>query len=554
MSAITGDELRQRYAAQPAGLKTPPLYLQTPPTSDDESHAQFKDRTAGKGVSKNRSDVSAIPGSDVELPDDYVVRTLAREPALPPIQLENILNEIQWVSFIVLTTTPILAAYGMLTTQLQLKTFIWSVIYYFFSGLGITAGYHRLWAHRAYTASKPLQYILAFMGTSAVQGSIHWWARGHRAHHRYTDTDLDPYGAHNGLLWSHIGWMILKPRRKPGVADISDLRRNPVIKFQHKFYLPLILLGGLIVPTLVAGIGWNDWRGGFFYAAVCRLVFVHHSTFCVNSLAHWLGDATFDNKHTPRDHVVTALVTVGEGYHNFHHQFPMDYRNATKWYQYDPTKWFIVTMKYLGLASDLKQFPDNEVQKGIYTMKLQRLHEESQELKWPKKVQELPVISWDAFVEESKTRDLVVVQGIVHDVSSFVSEHPGGIALVKSKVGKDATTAFFGGVYDHSRAAQNLLATMRVGVIDGGYNVLAESKAYKRYQAEQAAVEVEEKAEAAVEAVPAVSAEKEAAARQPNERAKAYKTPGEAYEVTKHIELGVNETAKRYGGKVGKIL
>ena len=78
------------------------------------------------------------------------------------------------------------------------------------------------------------------------------------------------------------------------------------------------------------------------------------STFCVNSLAHWLGEAPFDDKHTPRDHFATALVTIGEGYHNFHHQFPMDYRNAIQWYQYDPTKWFIWVCQQLGLASHLK--------------------------------------------------------------------------------------------------------------------------------------------------------------------------------------------------------
>ena len=82
--------------------------------------------------------------------------------------------------------------------------------------------------------------------------------------------------------------------------------------------------------------------------------FYEQSTFCVNSLAHWFGETPFDDKHTPRDHMITAFVTIGEGYHNFHHQFPMDYRNAIKWYQYDPTKWFIWTMEKLGLASQLK--------------------------------------------------------------------------------------------------------------------------------------------------------------------------------------------------------
>jgi len=372
---------------------------------------------------------------------------------------------------LVLTVTPTLAVFGCFTTAFNWKTALWSVIYYYITGLGITAGYHRLWAHRSYNASVPLEYALSFAGAGAVQGSIKWWSRGHRAHHRYTDTKLDPYSAHEGFWWAHVGWMIFKPRTKIGVADISDLTRNKVVRWQHKHYLPLMIFMGLIFPMAVAGFGWGDWRGGYFFAGAARLTFVHHSTFCVNSLAHWLGEAPFDNKHTPRDHFITALVTVGEGYHNFHHQFPMDFRNAIKWFQYDPTKWFISTMALFGLASHLKKFPDNEIKKGQYTMKLQRLAEESGEITWPTDSNHLPVISWDDFKAEAKERSLVVVGGFIHDVSSFTEEHPGGAHLIKRAIGTDATTAFMGGVYDHSRSAQNLLAMMRVGVLYGGMEV-----------------------------------------------------------------------------------
>lgn len=157
-----------------------------------------------------------------------------------------------------------------------------SVVYYYITGLGITAGYHRLWAHRSYNASVPLQYVLSVAGAGAVQGSIKWWSRGHRAHHRYTDTKLDPYSAHEGFWWSHIGWMLIKPRGKIGVADISDLTRNKVVRWQHKNYLALLALAGFIAPTVVAGLGWGDWRGGFFFAGAARLVFVHH----VSSTSH----------------------------------------------------------------------------------------------------------------------------------------------------------------------------------------------------------------------------------------------------------------------------
>jgi stearoyl-CoA desaturase (delta-9 desaturase) len=263
--------------------------------------------------------------------------------------------------------------------------------------------------------------------------------------------------------------MVLKPRRKPGVADVSDLSKNEVVKWQHRWYLPLIIGMGFIFPTLVAGLGWGDYAGGFFFAGAARLAFVHHSTFCVNSLAHWLGESPFDDKHTPRDHVLTALVTIGEGYHNFHHEFPQDFRNAIKWYQYDPTKWFIFAAYKLGLASQLKTFPDNEVKQGQYAMKLKSLSKMADDIKWPESSNHLPVLTWDEFKAESKTRELIVIGGFVHDVSTL--DHPGGRGLIKARLGSDATTAFFGGFYDHSNGAGNLLAQLRVGVIEGGYEV-----------------------------------------------------------------------------------
>ncbi|TXT08964.1 hypothetical protein VHUM_02438 [Vanrija humicola] len=408
---------------------------------------------------------------DFQTPDNYVTKTVQNQKRLPPITWRNLLSNIQWISTLALTVPPALAIYGLMNYPLQWKTLVWSIVYYFITGLGITAGYHRLWAHRSYNASKPLQVALALAGAGSVQGSIKWWSRGHRAHHRYTDTKLDPYSAHEGFWWAHMGWMLVKPRGKIGVADISDLNKSKVVRWQHNNYVLIMVFMGLIFPTLVAGLGWGDWAGGYFFAGAARLVFVHHSTFCVNSLAHWLGETPFDNKHTPKDHFITALVTVGEGYHNFHHQFPMDFRNAIKWYQYDPTKWFIWTMSKLGLASHLKKFPDNEIKKGQYTMKLQVLQEQSKDIKWPVHSNDLPVISWEDFKAEAKERSLVAIHGFIHDVSSFIEDHPGGAHLIKKAIGTDATTAFFGGVYDHSNAAHNLLAMMRVGILDGGMEV-----------------------------------------------------------------------------------
>ncbi|KAI0773705.1 hypothetical protein C8Q74DRAFT_776181 [Fomes fomentarius] len=386
-------------------------------------------------------------------------------------QLHGLLGRVRWFNLAILTITPAIGVYGLRTTPLRASTLLWSIAYYVISMLGITAGYHRLWSHRSYNACRPLQYVLAIAGASAVQGSVYWWARGHRSHHRYTDTPLDPYNAQRGLLYSHIGWMLVKPKVKPGTADFSDLKNNDVVQWQHRWYFAIIVVAGYALPAMVPGLGWGDWWGGFYYAGMWRITAAHHSTFCINSIAHYLGDSPFDDRKSARDHFLSALLTMGEGYHNFHHQFPMDYRNAVRWYQFDPTKWFIATCAALGLASHLHTFPENEINKGELTMKLKKLKKFQDQIRWPVQLADLPVVSWESCDEvrrEAEERPLVIVSGFVHDIGDFVDEHPGGRTLLLGQRGKDATAAFCGGVYEHSNAAHNLLAMMRVGVLHGG--------------------------------------------------------------------------------------
>jgi stearoyl-CoA desaturase (delta-9 desaturase) len=422
-----------------------------------------------------------------------LTETEMRQPPAPKGTLPSLFDEpvtpknwwklINWTHSILLFTTPLLALYGILTVELQTKTLIFSIIYYFVTGLGITAGYHRYWAHRSYQASFPLQVYLALTGAGAVEGSIRWWSRGHRAHHRWTDTDKDPYSAHRGVFFSHLGWMLIKrPSSRIGHADADDLNVDKLIMFQHKHYPFIALFMGFILPTLVAGLGWGDWEGGYFYCGLARLVFVHHATFCVNSLAHWLGDNTFDDRHTPRDHYFTALVTIGEGYHNFHHEFPQDYRNAILYYQYDPTKWFIWACSKVGLAYNLKTFPANEIAKGQIYMQEQKINEVKRRLKWGRPIQELPALTFEDFQDAVKNHGekWILIEGIVYDVKDFIKVHPGGEKYLNNGMGKDMTTAFNGGMYDHSNGARNLLSTMRVAVCRGG----GEVEAMKQFPAE----------------------------------------------------------------------
>lgn len=119
------------------------------------------------------------------------------------------------------------------------------------------------------------------------------------------------------------------------------------------------------------------------------------STFCINSIAHYLGSTPYDDTLSPRDHLLSAVLTMGEGYHNFHHQFPMDYRNAYLWYQWDPTKWFIAICSWVGLARNLKVFSANEIEKGMLTMELKRLKKVQDGLAWPLKKEQLGIWSWE---------------------------------------------------------------------------------------------------------------------------------------------------------------
>jgi stearoyl-CoA desaturase (Delta-9 desaturase) len=112
-------------------------------------------------------------------------------------------------------------------------------------------------------------------------------------------------------------------------------------------------------------------------------------------VAHWLGSTSYDDKLSPRDHLLSALLTMGEGYHNFHHQFPTDYRNAFRWYQYDPTKWFIALCDRIGLASQLRVFSSNEIEKCALTMQLKKLKQVQDSLVWPVTPKDLPVITWE---------------------------------------------------------------------------------------------------------------------------------------------------------------
>ncbi|KNZ75891.1 Acyl-CoA desaturase [Termitomyces sp. J132] len=363
---------------------------------------------------------------------------------------------VRWFNVAILTITPAIAAYGLWCSPRNYATIMFAFAYYLFSMLGDFA-HDFLQVIIVYGLIARTTRLLSFKYSYSVEGRA-----------PYKDTDLDPYNANRGLFWTHIGWMIFKSDLRSGQVDVSDLSKDKLIQWQHRWYFLNAFVFGYILPTLVPGLLWNDWLGGLCLSGALRMTVVHHCVFCINSIAHYLGSASYDDALSPRDHLLSAILTLGEGYHNFHHQFPMDYRNAFLWYQYDPTKWFIATCAVIGLASHLRRFPSNEITKGALSMKLKELQKIQESLTWPTSSEKLPVVTWETFQEESMRSTLILVSGFIHDVSSFVDGHPGGRNLLLKNSGKDMTTAFFGGVYAHSNAAHNLLAMMRIGILAGG--------------------------------------------------------------------------------------
>lgn len=281
---------------------------------------------------------------------------------------------INWLATLVLTLTPLLALILIpwYSWNYDFSTAAWVSFFIIFplNGLSITAGYHRLWAHRAYEASWPVRFVLMIFGTMAVQNSILFWSAGHRNHHRFVDdVDLDPYSAKRGFWFSHMGWMLRDyPSGHLDYKNVPDLKKDKMVMFQHKHYTLLAVLTNFGIPLAIGYMSGDVW-GVFLLAGLLRLVISHHFTFFINSWAHISGSQPYTDQNTARDNPVMALFTWGEGYHNFHHIFQYDYRNGVKWWHYDPTKWLIYGMSKLGLARKLRRIPRFIIEKAEVEMK-----------------------------------------------------------------------------------------------------------------------------------------------------------------------------------------
>ena len=264
------------------------------------------------------------------------------------------------------TVAPVITAifipWYVLNFDVKWQTWIFALLFAAATNLSITAGYHRLFSHKSYEAKKWVENLFLFIGASAFQGSALKWSSDHRVHHTFVDSEADPYNIKKGFFYAHMGWLFFEDSVNRKI-HAPDLEKNKSVMLQDKYYLVFAIFSGFLFPAIISSL-WTDALGGLLVAGLLRIVLTQQSTFFVNSLCHTLGDQTYSKEITARDSWLVAVLTHGEGYHNFHHKFQIDYRNGIKWYQWDPTKWVIQTLALFGQAYQLRMVPAAEILKA----------------------------------------------------------------------------------------------------------------------------------------------------------------------------------------------
>ncbi|KAJ8684410.1 hypothetical protein QAD02_020202 [Eretmocerus hayati] len=270
-------------------------------------------------------------------------------------------KDIRWQTTIVLAMVHMVAFYGALTFPYieRYKTILWSYFVAMWAMFGINGGVHRYWCHRSYKAKLPMKIVLAYCYLLAGQVPFRKWVQYHRLHHRYMETDADPHNSKRGFFFSHIGWLMVQrtpeANEKIKTIDLSDMEADPVVKFADKYYFQLSFLTQ-VVSVLIPVYLWNE---EWYYAVLSQFIryaYTLNAMFSINSIAHSWGYKPYDKNIAPVENRFASYVSFGEGWHNYHHTFPWDYRTPEiGGPRFDVVAWLITAFEKIGWAYDLKR-------------------------------------------------------------------------------------------------------------------------------------------------------------------------------------------------------
>jgi stearoyl-CoA desaturase (delta-9 desaturase) len=228
----------------------------------------------------------------------------------------------------------------------------------------ITAFYHRYFSHKAFRTSRPLQFIFALAGSTAVQRGPLWWASQHRHHHVNSDRHEDAHSpVQHGFIWSHLGWFLSDAHFSTRTERVKELAEFPELRFLDRFDVVVPALFALAIFGLgewlalaAPGLETNGWQLLVWGFAIST-VLLYHATFSVNSLAHAWGSRRYETRDHSRNNLLIALLTLGEGWHNNHHHYPGSAHQGFYWWEIDITWYGLKLLAACGLIWDLKTVP-----------------------------------------------------------------------------------------------------------------------------------------------------------------------------------------------------
>jgi stearoyl-CoA desaturase (delta-9 desaturase) len=242
-------------------------------------------------------------------------------------------------------------------TSIHLVDWIMCGTFFFIRMFGITGGYHRYFAHRSYKTSRPFQFVMAWLGCSALQKGPLWWAGHHRLHHRYSDTEDDVHSPITKTIWdAHVGWIISPDNDPTHWHVLKDWTKfTELLWLNNWHWVPGLLLGVMtfFISLMFGGAGW----GGLAVGWVLSTVLLYHCTFSINSVAHLVGSRRYETTDRSRNNFWLALITMGEGWHNNHHHYQNAARQGFFWWEIDGSYYVLKMLSWIGLVWDLKEPP-----------------------------------------------------------------------------------------------------------------------------------------------------------------------------------------------------
>ena len=260
------------------------------------------------------------------------------------------------------------AIYKIYTNECNIYLYIFNILLYLISTLGITAGSHRLWTHKSYEASFLLRIILMIFSSIANQGSIYHWVRDHIIHHKFSDKEEDPHNINNGFFYAHMGWLLVEKSEKTinigKSLNLQHLKDDCIVMFQKNNNKILSILLCFVLPTLIPYYYWNENLVNSFYITNLRYTLLLHFTWCINSVSHTFGYKPYDKNIKACENLFTSFFALGEGWHNWHHKYPWDYAaSENNIFKINITKYFIDICCLMGLAWNRKTVQKNFMKK-----------------------------------------------------------------------------------------------------------------------------------------------------------------------------------------------